>query len=59
MSTTTLLPPSVNVYIYGAYRSGQWTCRPDGVVLAVGGGVGAAGGYRKRVFDVHWFQMIQ
>ena len=32
------------MYIHGTYQSGQWTCRPDRVVLIVGSGVGTAGG---------------
>ena len=42
MNAATLLPP-VNVYIHGTYRSGQWTCHPDRVVLVVDGGVSTAG----------------
>ena len=44
--------PPVNVYVHGTYRSGQWTCRPDRVVLVVGGGVGTAGGGGKRESSV-------
>ena len=51
MNAATLLP-SVNVYVHGMYRSGRWTCRPDQVVLVVGGGVGTAAGGDKRVLSV-------
>ena len=52
MSAATLLP-LVNVYVHGTYQSaGQWTCRPDRVVLVVGGGVGTAGGGGKKVLSV-------
>ena len=39
----------MNVYVHGTYRSDQWTCRPDQVVLVVGGGVGTAGEGGKGV----------
>ena len=43
MNGSMLLLPPMNVYVHGTYRSGQWTCCPDPVVLFVGGGVGTAG----------------
>ena len=42
----------MNVYVYGTHRSGQWTCRPDRVVLVVGDGVGTAVGGGKRESSV-------
>ena len=54
MNAATLLPPG-NMYVHGTYRSGQWTFRPDRVVLVVDGGVDTASGRGKKY---HWVTSI-